>query len=84
MKVKIPYSRFRSLRIVKFYYVQVQLHLHKSLQRSGVGPAELLKSLDIPVVQDLPGVGETCKTIWKCTYNISAKTGQLISGIEMV
>lgn len=28
------------------------------LQRSGVGPAELLKSLDIPVVQDLPGVGE--------------------------
>jgi choline dehydrogenase len=28
------------------------------LQRSGVGPAELLRSLDIPVVQDLPGVGE--------------------------
>ncbi len=28
------------------------------LQRSGVGPAELLESLDIPVVHDLPGVGE--------------------------
>ncbi|MEG2432240.1 MAG: choline dehydrogenase, partial [Acinetobacter sp.] len=28
------------------------------LQRSGVGSAELLKSLDIPLVQDLPGVGE--------------------------
>lgn len=28
------------------------------LQRSGVGPAELLRSLDIPVVHDLPGVGE--------------------------
>lgn len=28
------------------------------LQRSGVGPGELLKSLDIPVVHDLPGVGE--------------------------
>ncbi|MFI8481819.1 choline dehydrogenase [Pseudomonas sp. NPDC078700] len=28
------------------------------LQRSGVGPAELLKELDIPVVHDLPGVGE--------------------------
>ncbi|WP_180075447.1 choline dehydrogenase [Acinetobacter sp. YH12254] len=28
------------------------------LQRSGVGPAALLNSLDIPVVQDLPGVGE--------------------------
>jgi choline dehydrogenase len=28
------------------------------LQRSGVGPAELLRSLEIPVVHDLPGVGE--------------------------
>ncbi|MGA7587198.1 MAG: choline dehydrogenase [Rouxiella badensis] len=28
------------------------------LQRSGVGPAALLTSLDIPVVHDLPGVGE--------------------------
>ncbi|ARU86876.1 choline dehydrogenase [Pseudomonas sp. M30-35] len=28
------------------------------LQRSGVGPAALLKELDIPVVHDLPGVGE--------------------------
>ena len=28
------------------------------LQRSGVGPAALLRELDIPVVQDLPGVGE--------------------------
>jgi choline dehydrogenase len=27
------------------------------LMRSGVGPAEHLRSLDIPVVQDLPGVG---------------------------
>ncbi|URX63333.1 choline dehydrogenase [Luteibacter anthropi] len=27
------------------------------LQRSGVGPAALLRSLDIPVVHDLPGVG---------------------------
>ncbi|MDI6935405.1 choline dehydrogenase, partial [Serratia sp. Se-PFBMAAmG] len=28
------------------------------LQRSGVGPRALLESLDIPVVHDLPGVGE--------------------------
>ncbi|HYF40859.1 MAG TPA: GMC oxidoreductase, partial [Ramlibacter sp.] len=28
------------------------------LQLSGIGPAALLKSLGIPVVQDLPGVGE--------------------------
>lgn len=27
------------------------------LQRSGIGPGELLKSLDIPLVLDLPGVG---------------------------
>jgi choline dehydrogenase len=27
------------------------------LQRSGVGPAALLRKLDIPVVHDLPGVG---------------------------
>jgi len=27
------------------------------LQRSGIGPAALLKQLDIPVVHDLPGVG---------------------------
>jgi choline dehydrogenase len=28
------------------------------LQRSGVGPAALLREFDIPMVQDLPGVGE--------------------------
>src|SRR5699024_5745418 len=28
------------------------------LQRSGIGPADLLRALGIPVVQDLPGVGE--------------------------
>lgn len=28
------------------------------LQRSGVGPAALLREFDIPIVQDLPGVGE--------------------------
>lgn len=28
------------------------------LERSGVGNAEMLKKLDIPVVSDLPGVGE--------------------------
>ena len=28
------------------------------LQRSGVGPADILRSLDVPVVLDLPGVGQ--------------------------
>lgn len=31
------------------------------LQLSGVGPAERLKNLDIPVVADLPGVGENLR-----------------------
>ncbi|KAL4955406.1 hypothetical protein BDW69DRAFT_120319 [Aspergillus filifer] len=33
------------------------LHTPQILQLSGVGPADLLSSLDIPVISDLPGVG---------------------------
>ncbi|KZV83035.1 alcohol oxidase, partial [Exidia glandulosa HHB12029] len=33
------------------------LHTPQILQRSGVGPADLLKAAGIPVVADLPGVG---------------------------
>ncbi|MBI3196222.1 MAG: GMC family oxidoreductase N-terminal domain-containing protein [Rhodospirillales bacterium] len=49
------------------------------LQRSGIGPAALLGGLGIPVVRDLPGVGEnlqdhwgvrsTYKTWWRLTLN---------------
>jgi choline dehydrogenase len=47
------------------------------LQLSGVGPAEFLKSLNIPVVADLPGVGENLqdhlqlRVMYKCTKPIT-------------
>ncbi|MFC4171402.1 GMC family oxidoreductase [Microvirga sp. GCM10011540] len=42
------------------------------LQLSGVGPAELLKKFDIPIVQDLPGVGQnlqdhlSSRVVYRC------------------
>jgi choline dehydrogenase len=47
------------------------------LQLSGVGPADLLQSLGIPVVRDLPGVGENLRDhlqlrlLYKCTKPIT-------------
>jgi choline dehydrogenase len=47
------------------------------LQLSGVGPASLLQSLGIPVVRDLPGVGENLqdhlqlRLMYKCTRPIT-------------
>ncbi len=47
------------------------------LQLSGVGPGELLQSLGIPVVKDLPGVGENLqdhlqlRVMYKCTRAIT-------------
>jgi choline dehydrogenase len=47
------------------------------LQLSGVGPAQLLSSLGIPVVADLPGVGENLqdhlqlRVMYKCTKPIT-------------
>jgi choline dehydrogenase len=47
------------------------------LQLSGIGPASLLKSFNIPVVRDLPGVGENLqdhlqlRLIYKCTKPIT-------------
>jgi choline dehydrogenase len=47
------------------------------LQLSGIGPAELLRSFDIPVVADLPGVGENLqdhlqlRVMYKCTKPIT-------------
>jgi choline dehydrogenase len=47
------------------------------LQLSGIGPSELLKAFDIPVVKDLPGVGENLqdhlqlRLMYKCTKPIT-------------
>ena len=42
------------------------------LQLSGVGPAALLKQHGIPVLHDLPGVGENMQDHWqiRCTYKV--------------
>jgi choline dehydrogenase len=37
------------------------LNTPKLLQISGIGPAELLRSINVPVVHELPGVGENLK-----------------------
>ncbi len=44
------------------------------LQRSGVGNAELLKQFDIPLVHDLPGVGENLQDHRRCTFSMNAKS----------
>ncbi len=44
------------------------------LQRSGVGSAELLKQFDIPLVHDLPGVGENLQDHRRCTSSTNAKS----------
>ena len=47
------------------------------LQLSGIGAADMLKSYDIPVVQDLPGVGENLQDHlevyiqWRCKKKVS-------------
>ena len=45
------------------------------LQRSGVGPADLLRSLDIDLVHHLPGVGANLQDHSRCTCSTSAEAG---------
>jgi len=53
------------------------------LQRSGVGPAALLRALDIPVVANLPGVGENLHDqpfalmSWAGTQRMAREMGRL-------
>ena len=57
------------------------------LQLSGVGPAELLKGFNIPIVADLPGVGENLqdhlqlRVMYKCTRPITTND-DLASGFR--
>lgn len=44
------------------------------LQRSGVGPAALLRDLDIPVVHDLPASAPTCRITWNSTCSTPASS----------
>lgn len=61
----VTYARSRSLDDVRTVNARREVILSAGalnspslLQRSGIGPGSLLQSLGIPVVRDLPGVGE--------------------------
>ena len=59
------------------------------LQRSGVGPRALLESLDIPVVHDLPGVGENLQDHYVMSIRYRLKAGivsvnELSKGLRLV
>jgi len=55
------------------------------LMRSGVGPAELLRRLEIPVVADLPGVGENLAdhpSVWvECGYSGVGRSAPILHSI---
>ena len=42
------------------------------LQLSGIGNPNDLEPLGIEIVQELPGVGKTCRTIWRCMCSMHA------------
>ncbi|UNI17106.1 Alcohol oxidase [Purpureocillium takamizusanense] len=53
------------------------------LERSGIGGAELLKKLDIPLVSDVPGVGEEYQdhNLLLYPYKTSLKADETLDGI---
>ncbi|CAJ2505540.1 Uu.00g129340.m01.CDS01 [Anthostomella pinea] len=52
------------------------------LQASGVGPSDLLNSLSIPVVSDLPGVGQNFQDhiLFGVTHRVNSPTASSLSG----
>ncbi|KAI0508763.1 hypothetical protein F5B22DRAFT_658898 [Xylaria bambusicola] len=59
------------------------VHTPQVLQLSGIGPQALLNKFGIPVIQDLPGVGQnlqdqsTLTVEWNFTSNITPNSGSL-------
>ncbi len=57
------------------------------LMRSGIGPADQLRSLDIPIVQDLPGVGRNLQDhlgiilTYRCARPVSLANAEKISSV---
>ena len=58
------------------------VHTPQILMLSGVGPAEHLKSHDIPVVADLPGVGSHLMDHVVIDLNYRDKTGSSLAFIK--
>ncbi|KAK3314159.1 GMC oxidoreductase, partial [Apodospora peruviana] len=55
------------------------IHTPQILQLSGIGPASLLQSLEVPVIQDLPGVGANLQDRPRNTWKFTFKTPDPIS-----
>ncbi|OSC99871.1 GMC oxidoreductase [Trametes coccinea BRFM310] len=58
------------------------VHTPQILMLSGVGPAEHLKSLEIPVVADLPGVGSNLMDHVVVDLNYRDKTGNSLAFVK--
>jgi choline dehydrogenase len=70
-------GRTRSVHANEIILAGGSINTPQLLQLSGVGPAELLQKLGIPVVLDAPGVGEDMqdhfyvRTFWKCNKPVT-------------
>jgi choline dehydrogenase len=51
------------------------------LQLSGIGPVQLLKSFDVPVVHDLPGVGENLQDHLQIRMQYKVRNVKTLNGI---
>ena len=82
-------TRYIRLRPVKkSSCVAARLNSPQLLLLSGIGPAKQLQALDLPVIVDLPGVGQNLQdhldvaVAYECTEPISLSTSQAAAEIE--